>query len=588
VRYRLQEERDPRHSVLGPSSGPRQDHLAGGGVRMAKMMLLLLRAALLFVLCSCAAFQGGPDGSPAFDGDPDGADREEYETLEYLEEHPLDPMTAGPGELRSLPGFPERLVERLMTERRRFGTVRRLFEGLTPPERETLRRYEPYLELPGRLPLRLEGWYTADRLGPEGEKRDDIRFAFRSERLRMNARYRSEDIYRLYLSGFLPSGHVRLHAGDFMPDLGMGLCFNSYMTSYPFSGGYHIHRRRWVSSATSLYGASIRGGAVEIWAGPARMLLLHGRGCSYSDGRLDVEGPDVLCARLALARGGLSAGGTIHTVDGRSAGPVGSVDASWSRGRVDAAAEVAFEGGGWSGLWAVSVRGERSGMSMLIYGLPPEWDQTMGRSFYGAGRGRRGGSVVLDRRIGSHIRIFSAFERSEASDPYDERRRDLIRLECRWSAGPGSMKFSIKRRIERRSILMPYPSGEEQPGDDVTDSIHLLQTWRLAAWLRLRISCRGALEREKSGYLVCPSITIDRPLHVSLSWALHRAIEGTPILYCYERSLKGQYPWRALRGDAWRVALLARISLGPLRLAITLGAQNEDMYEGAAQMGIKF
>jgi len=332
----------------------------------------------------------------------------------------------------------------------------------------------------------------------------------------------------------------------------------------------------------------MRGGAAEFWVGPARILLLGGRFCSYSGGRLDVKGPTIMCGRFALERGGLSAGTTLHTIDEQGRDPVYSVDAAWSGERIDAAAELAFGGEEWSGVWALSVRGERSGMSLLIYELPPGWDHPMGRSFYGAGRRRRGGSIVLEQRLARRLRIFSAFERSSASDPYEAKRRDLLRFECRWSEGGNSMKLSLKRRIERRSILMPCPSSEEQPGDEVTDSIHLLQTWRLPASFRLRISCRAPLERGRSGYLVCPSITIDRRIHATVSWALHRAIEGSPLFYCYERSLRGLYPWRALRGGGWRVAFIGGASIGPARIAVSLAAQNEGLYEGAAQIGVTF
>ena len=513
---------------------------------------------------------------------------EEYGALEYLEEHPLDPMKAEPRELRSIPGFPEHLVERLIDERERNGTIRRLLEALTPPEREALRRYESYLELPGILPLRFEAWYTADRIGPEGERRDDVKLVSRGERFRMNARYRSEDVYRFYLEGSLPSGHLRLHGGDFIPDIAMGLCFSSYMTSYQFSHGYHIRKRRWISGATSLYGASMRGGAMEFWAGPLRALLLGGRGCSYSDGRLDVKGPAILCGRCALTRSGLSAGAGIYSTDGPGRDPVCSVDASFSGERLEVAAEIASDGDDWSGIWALSVRGERSGISLLIYELPQGIDHPMGRPFYGAGMWRRGGSIVLDRRISRRVRIFTAFERSDAIDPFEPKERDIIRLEGRWSAGGNSLKLSLKRRIERRSILIPYPTSEEQPEDEVNDSIHLLQTWRLPLSLRIRISCRVPLELSRSGYLVSPSLTIDRRLSATISWALHRAVEGTPLFYCYERSLKGLYPWRALRGDGWRVALIGAISVGPIRLALSLNAQNEGLYECATQIGATF
>ncbi len=542
----------------------------------------------LAIVSSCAPIHGRADGSCPLDGDPEEADREEYEVLEYLADHPLDIMKADPVELRALPGFPERLVQRLIAERRRNRSARRLLEALTPPEREALRRYESYIELPGRLPLGLEARFTTDRLGPEREACDDARIACREEMFRLSARYRSEEIYRFYLAGSLPTGHLRLHVGDFMPDLAMGLCFSSYATSYPFSHGYHIRRRRWVSGTVSLYGASMRGGAVEIWAGPVRMLLLGGRRCSYAGGRFDVEGPGIRCGRVGLGLDRFSAGMSIHSFEGLSSRPVCSVDASWSGERIDAAAEFASCGRGWGGVWALTVRGEASRMSMLIYDLEAGWDGFMGRSFYGAGKRRRGGSLVLDRKITGPIRLYSAFERSSADDPYEAKVRDILRIECRWSSGGKNVKFSFKRRIERRSILIPSPLGGEQPEDETADSIQFLQNWRLPASFHLRISIRSPLERGSRGYLVCPSLTLDRRIHATLSWAVHRAVEGKPVFYCYERSLKGQYPWRALRGDGWRVALLGGTSIGPLRLAIRFAAQDSGLYEAAAQADVRF
>ena len=565
-----------------------KDRGSGNGRRSAAAALcLILSLALVAAVSSCALFHGGEGGRPAYGPVQDETERDQYDALEYLEEHPLDLMTADPGELRSLPGFPERLIERLMDERPRNGTPRRLFEALTPPEQAVLRRYEAYLDLPGRFPLGFETRLTADRLGPEAERRDEARIACRGEMFRFSARYRSDEIYRAYLGGFLPSRHVRLHMGDIVPDLGMGLCFSSYTTSYPFSHGYHIRGRDRVAGTTSLYGESMRGGAAELWAGPVRLLILGGRRCSYANGVLDTEGPVVACGRLASGLGGFSAGATVHTTDGFSGEPVYSADASWSRGRIDAAAELATGDERPNGVWALSVRGDVTRISMLLYDIEPGWDGPMGRSFYGSGMRRRGCSILLERRLGRGIRLFTAFERSNADDPYDVKVRDLIRFESRWAAGGNSVKLSLKRRIERRSVLIPFPTYGEGKREEVSDSIQLLQRWRLPAALHLRVSLRSLLERGRSGYLICPSLTIDRWIDATLAWAVHRAVVGTPVFYCYERSLKGQYPWRALRGDGWRVALFAGASIGPLRIAICLAAQSGERYEAATQVYVK-
>lgn len=544
--------------------------------------------ALVAMLPSCSMMHEHPDGSSMLTGDPESSDIEEYRALEHLEGNPLDLMTAEPGELRSLPGFPERLVERILEERERNGTGRRLFEALTPPEQMALRRYEPYLELPGRLPVRLEAWCTTDRLGPGRERRDDARLALKVGGFRLSARYRSDAVYRFYIAGSAPSGHARFHGGDFTPDLAMGLCFSSYASTYPFSHGYHIRRRRWVSGTTSLYGASMRGGAAEFWAGSIHALFLGGRLCRYSGGRLDAYGPALLSGRIAFSRGVFSAGAGLYCMNEEGGAPISSVDASWSEGRLEASAELATGGGRWSGLWAISVRGEGSHMSLLLYELAEGMDHPLGRPFYGSGGWRRGGSILLHRRVTRHLRLCSAWERSDAGDHPASKRRDLVRLELRWSSGGNSVKLSLKRRIEDRSLLVPYPTAGEQAVTRMADSIHLLQSWRLPGSLRLRLSCRAPLEKGVSGYLVCPSLTVDRNVSMTASWALHRALEGAPLFYCYERSLKGLYPWRALRGSGWRVALIGRVSVGSMRFAFSLAATHSGSYEGATHVGTTF
>ena len=552
------------------------------------MRLFVLCTALPVVFGSCGLSRGSGGAAELVGGDPRGADRDAYAELEYIEEHPLDLMTADPYELLSLPGFPEGLAYRVVEERKRNGTARRLFRALTPPEREALRRYEAYLDLPADAPLRLEAWYTADRLGGEGERRDDARLSSRSGSFRLRARYRSEDIYRLYLAGSILSGHLLLHAGDLMPELAMGLCFSSYRTTYPFSHGYHIRTRRWISGTTSLYGASMRGGAAELWAGPVHLLVLGGREAAYRDGELRVDGPAVLCGRAALRFGGCSAGLALHTIGEVPGEPVCSVDLSWEGGSVRTGAEIASNGLDWCGLSAVSLRGDRTRTSMLFYWIPREMDHPLGRSFYGAGKWRRGVSIVLDRRLGRRVRVLFSFERADAGVPRETKRRDLLRLECCWSARGNSVKLALRRRIEQRSLLLPCPPTGEEPARKVEDSIHLLQRWRLLSSLFLRVSCRVPLERGSKGYLICPSLSVDRGVTMHLSWALHRAIEGSPLFYCYERSLKGIYPWRAIRGDGWRLALTGGLSAGPLRFAGSLATTNKGVWEGATQMGLKF
>jgi hypothetical protein len=514
---------------------------------------------------------------------PEDAEQEEFALLEHFEQNPLDLASGEAEEFLLLPGFPEALAERIIEARSRARTRAQLLARLTPPELEILRRYEAYISLPRRRPVGFETRFTVDRIGKSVGRRQDVRCIFESGILRASVRVESGDAYRHYLSFGFCREHIRLHGGDFSPDLAMGLLFSSYSSTYPFSNGYHIRKKRWIAVSSSFYSASVRGAAAEVWLGRARMLAFRGRRCRYEGERLDAHGDWVTGGRLEVTRRCVSLGVNAYRGGESRGGIAASVDALAARGCFEAAGELVLAGGEAGCIVGLGARSGAGRASIAIYDIDCNLPADFSRPFYGRHRARRGVSLVLRRRLaGRRLEALCALEHAGSSNIVEKRGRNIVRLECRFSARRTKIKISYRFRTEERAVMVPFPPGGG-PYFDESSSLALLQNSMPRKGLRIRFSLRAPLEREARGYLICPSVTIGRSSNATISWALHRATRGRPVFYCYERSLGGLYPWRALRGDGWRVALIGEMHIGPLRLGIGFAAQRPGGREASLQ-----
>ena len=542
-------------------------------------------ALALLASCSCGILQREPP--------PDGfetasrSDREEYELLYRFEENPLDPMRARSGDLCTIPGFPARLAERIAELREGTGSVSTMIGRLTPPERDALYRFEPYLLLPGRRPVVWETRFTVVEREGDHERLWDVRTDLRSQRCRVLARSRPDDVYRFYLSAGCCRGYLRLHAGDFTPDLAWGLVSSSYHTSYPFSSGYCIRRCRWITGTSSFYCPSIRGGAVEAWMGRMRLLLFLGNECSYYNGRLFTRGDQLSGVRCEADFEDVTAGVSICTGPRLPEGRAVSLDFGLDRGAVEMQCELALFGkNSAEGVCALRIRGLRNDLRLMFRGNGLNRASRFGRSFHGRSGPKRGFSVVARRRLGGRIEFLSALEHWNSWNGRRNGSGDLIRIELRRRGKVSETKLSYSWRRDTVCSLMPFPP-QDDTDVDVRRSANILQSLRLIGRARLRISLRMPLEEER-GILVAPSILLDRPIKAVLSYAWHRSYRGTPLFYLYESTVRGFYPWRSLRGDGWRISSMCEISADMIRLASGFSIDKSGEREGTIQLSVIF
>jgi hypothetical protein len=540
--------------------------------------------AALAVFYSCGvlerqAVRGGLD--PV-----DQSDREEYEMLAQLEEHPLDPMRAPSDDLRMIPGFPDDLVERISDLRTGTKSTSALLRRLTPPEREELYRFEPYLALPRRRPVRWLTRYTVERLVSPNESLWDFRTDFRTDRLRILARARPEGVLRFYVSGACGRSHLRLHGGDFAPDLGSGLVASSYHTTYPFSSGYHAHQCRWVAGTSSFYGPSLRGGAVEAWAGNAHLLIFRGRECSYRNGRLSADGDYVSGARVEIGSVDAAAGVSFCVGRRLPEGRAVSVDLRLDRSSVRLQGELAlFGGNAVEGICAARVRTPETEMKLMILGSGLYSASRYGRSFHGRSGPKRGLSVVVGREFPARLELLSAFERWSAWDGRRAESGELMRAELRRLGGISGTRITFSWRRDVRCDLMPFPP-EGAAAFGVTRSAGLLQSIRLCRTARLRLSVRVPIGVDR-GVMIAPSIWLDRPFKAAVSCAWHSAYRGKPVFYCYEPTVDGYYPWSALRGNGWRISATSVLSARVVSIAVGFSYGHTGEREGTVQCALK-
>ncbi len=542
-------------------------------------------ALAVIILCSCGALRR----ELPFDssGDMSQIDREEYELLAMLEEHPLDPMKARSDDLLMIPGFPKRLAERIYELRKDAKSLSALIGRLTPPERDALYRFEAYLLLPGGERVRWETRFTVRERWEHHERSWDLRTDLRSQRFRILARSRPDGVHRFYLSGGCCRGYLRVHAGDFKPDLAWGLLSSSYQSSYPFSSGYFIRGCRWIAGTSSFYGPSIRGGALEAWMGRMRLLFFRGNECTYYNGRLSTRGEAMSGFRCEAGFEDATVGVSICAGQRLPKERAVAVDFGLERGIIEMQCELALFGEvAAEGVCAFRARGPKNDLRLLFIGNGLSSASRFGRPFHGRSGPKRGLSVVARRRLGGRMELLSAFERWSSWDGRRSDSGDLIRVELRRRGRISDTKLSYSWRRESDCRLMPFPPLFDAD-IDVTRSANLLQSFRLSRNARLRISIRLPLEEER-GILVAPSILVDRPFKAALSYAWHRSYIGTPVFYLYEPTVRGFYPWRPLGGDGWRISALCEISVHMLRFSSVFCIDGAGEREGTVQLCVIF
>ncbi len=508
-----------------------------------------------------------------------------FEMLSDLRDNPIDPLHADMDELLSIPGFPPNLAERVVLTRRARRGRGDWTHNLSPPEREALYGFCEYLSLPDREPLRAGAVMRIEGPGTDGTTGRDMSLSAAGEGWRASARRRdrrSADLLSFYASKRLCSGAVTLHAGDFVPDLALGVVCRGYSGTYPFSSGYPIGNPRWLIGRTGFYGVKLRGAACEIWVRRARFLLFSARTVESPAVRADCRGSCFRGGRVELGIRDLTAGVTFAGSDRRCSGGTVSVDGRLSRGAVTCACEFAADrryrpGGAW---------GVRYGpgpveAGLLVYVFPFGLRSGLGGI---AGRTLRPGSsqsgfvLSFRRSLLKGLMVRTACERSVLDDGFDRSRSTgwRVELHARWRKVRIAGSWSTRNRM--RDAVIPFPPAAAGTCER-TRRFRLRCMWKWCGLLNIRgeLSIPGG--DSGGGCLASPSAEtrlLSGRLRLRAGTSLFLTHGGSPVFYCYEPGFPGMYSWKSVRGTGWRCWAAVGVAAGRFRLYCRIALDSAD------------
>lgn len=502
--------------------------------------------------------------------------REDFEGIERLTESPADAGDAGLEDLLAIPGFPEALARRVVEAKdgRRGGTA--WVERLTPPERAALYRFRDYLFLPARSATRLEARVTADGPSEAPARKTDCLVALSHDggEARWRGRVAGEKgASAFYLARGAFSDAVRIHAGSFVPDFGMGLLSGGSLSSYLFGGAYPFHGSRRIAGNTSFYGPSILGGAAELWYGRGRGVLYAGRLREYESGRFDLADRDSWGGRFELKLRRLEIG--VSSVSGSAAaGGLHAVDAKWRNDAACLGLELGAGGGGQPALlWGGSCRADGARAAFLFHSIPrgsaAEFTGVNGRSL-AAASSHHGATAVAECRLLSRVAVRASFETYFRGDGFEERRREEVRLEAERTWRRLSLKLVWTGSFSAREKAVPYP-GSATPSGDESASVGLHASLRFADGVIAKAVFRKLGDGGSSGFLFAPALDmrlLAGRLAMDVSGAMYRVFDGRPVCYFYEPSLKGIYPWRVASPGHDRTAIGITLNCNNLHFSL--------------------
>jgi hypothetical protein len=570
---------------------------------MAVVRTVALLVLAVCVSCCAAIPRAGLDEAPGPDEGPLTAveDREitteEFDSFERLRENPIDPREADLDALRSIPGFPERLAERVAEAISSAGRRGRWVDRLTPPEAEELCRYRDYLVLPRVAAISCTGVVTAEAGGSEDLAPREGRLALSALGSKVLWRGRTPLTMRqssFYVSTKALSGAVRLHAGSFTPAFAMGLVFGGSASSSFFSTNYPFGPSRAIAGTTSRFGTAVYGGAIELWCRSAKGTLVVGRPRLVRSDGFELAPEPLRAARVSLRLSGGEIG--LSGVEDASmpSNGVFAVDGGWSSGVVRAGVELGFAGSGSPGcLMGLSYRADKSRAGFLLHSVPPGMGGRFGRvngRALGADHRQSGGTIVIEHGVARGVRVRTAVERYGRSEALEDETRDVVKAECEREWRRVLIRCSWSSSSERREKVVPFPS-ENTPTVDKTGSLALVSSFKAKRGLILKLSVRSPERRGIVGVLYSPSMSVtsfSNRFEASLTGALYRVPGDGPVCYYYEPSLSGVYPWRVASGRTVRLSCIISFNYNKLEFSYHVAFEEGRPWDGMVQGVFKF
>lgn len=567
-------------------------------------------ALILLLSCSVTPPNRGPvvprrvapaDSLSVYASVSEGERREitagEFATAEWFRDNPIDPGKAGIGVLGSIPGMSRSLALRIVRARRAAGQGRSWIERLSPSDKAALHALEEYLRLPGEPRRRVKARLLRRGIGSRGRESANYRISLTEGKWKAVCRIRDGSAERelsAYLSFSALDGALGIHAGDFLPDFGMGLLLSGYNASSPLHGGYFLRKRGRFFGRASFYCSTLRGIAATVAERNFGAALFCGRPRRDVSGNMELDTDVVFGARIHGGGGGGSLGLTLYAGDSSPPGTLASLDGRLNRGKLALGGEIALDAAGRpAAVWGMYLDGGKLRLGFLFHGLPQGggtrfcWipGKLGGTSLY-----QRGLAVLLARSVRRRFRLTGSYERSRSGSAFEYRRRDVFRLEAEYKLKPLLARFSWVRRTERRAGKIPWPDTEDA-GISESGTAGVLLSGNVGRFVRSRLSIRSVSSNNSGGYMLAPSVTLaglSSHMKATAAFCIYRSIEGRAVFRFYEPSLPGSFPWITTSGDGGRTVFLVSIGSGGVVFSCRLSTDEFRRGEGSVQASFDF
>lgn len=392
-----------------------------------------------------------------------------------------------------------------------------------------------------------------------------------------------------------PGGSLAAHAGCFVPDLDGGLVAGGGRSPYVFSSGFPLEEPRGIAPATSFYGTSIAGGAVEARFGRFRAAALAGRELDVREDRPVPTGRRWAGGRVESRLGAARAAAWALAAPGDAAPPVYGAGVRSSAGNARFRAEWAWRRGAPPGaLAAAAFRSSSTRAGAIAYALPAGAGGPFSRvcsSDLAAAAAHSGGAAAIERRMPLRFAARAAIEWRARSEPDAEGTRVRLRaqVEKRWRGGGLTVEGSLTR--EEESPLEPFPS-DEGPAREALRSLGASARVSLPGGLDLRATARIlAREPGAQGTLLSSSARLEgfsRTFRATIFHSLYAASPGAPSCYACEPSLSMAYPWRCLARGISRCGFVIVIEFNELELSHKVVWEESEALEWGAQARCSF
>ncbi len=558
-------------------------------------MQLFLAGVFLVASFPCPAFCGEGIES-AFD--LSGLlSREEYEIIKELEDNPVSPAGKRVEALLILPGFTPEAIQVIKRAAKEYRGD--WIDGLPPRVRRLVRRYAIFIKSPRparrSYNIRLDGRKT----GRSAEFSERMYFKIAGPNLLFTGQARAYG-KRYPVSGYIMSGlpfGIKVHAGDFLPDFGLGLIASRPVMIYPFSSWYPLKRSRLISRGSYFYGESLRGGVLGFMARGGELVAFKGHRRRYSDLIFKTDPAWTTGVSARFSRGNSFVGlSIVEEEDDDTQYRLLGLDVRSCLFGIETGAEYAFSSRSGSA-WACGLRSSDSGKAkcgVVFYGTRDGYSNNFGTipaNGRKPGDNQRGFALVLEERITGGISTKGYVERHCKWKGGEKSSKFLTRLRLIWETEAADCRLEWKRSEHFDRSLLPYPSFKKESSGYRKNTVKLTVKKELGRYTRCRQVLAVPWSERFSGYLSSSSAKIsmlDGKLLLNLCAAFHKSLKGRAYFYGYEPSVQGDFPWKYISGSGWRVAFGMRYSMWKAKIHLVLKGDSKGKRSIYLQTIIRF